>query len=207
MNAPLDRAGESRSYFEGLYDASDDPYGLRDRWYEERKRALMLGALPQRRYRSAFEPGCGAGEFTRALADRCDALQASDRSARAVDIARRRCADRPQVRIAQQDLPADWPVGEGPFDLIVLAELGYFLDDDAMRVLSRRCADSLAADGTLLACDWRPDFSERRLATDTVHAHLEALALTRLVRHEEADFVLQVWSRDGRSVAQRDGIR
>ncbi|MET3383189.1 hypothetical protein SAMN05443580_1361, partial [Variovorax sp. OV084] len=29
----------------------------------------------------------------------------------------------------------------------------------------------------------------------------------RLAFHEEDDFVLQVWTRDGRSVAEREGIR
>jgi len=27
------------------------------------------------------------------------------------------------------------------------------------------------------------------------------------LRHEEDDFLLQLWSRDGRSVARREGIR
>jgi SAM-dependent methyltransferase len=187
-------------YFDTLYAASDDPYGLRSRWYEERKRALILAALPQRRYREAFEPGCGVGEFT-------VALLASDRSERAVMLARRRCAELRQVRVERQDLPGDWPDGAGRFDLIVLAELGYFLQPEAMQRLAACCERSLAAGGTLVACDWRPDFKERVLATQEVHAQLEALGLTRLLRHEEDDFLLQVWSRDGRSVAQREAIR
>jgi len=45
------------------------------------------------------------------------------------------------------------------------------------------------------------------LSTEAVHADLSSLGLTRLLRHEEDDFLLQVWSRDGRSVAEREGIR
>ncbi|MDM0019345.1 SAM-dependent methyltransferase [Variovorax saccharolyticus] len=204
---PSRRAEGTEAYFDRLYGAAEDPYGLRDRWYEERKRALILAALGRRRYRHAFEPGCGIGEFTVALAGRCDKLSASDRSARAVEIARRRTASLRNVSIERQDLPADWQVGGAAFDLIVLGEIGYFLDAEAMRELARCCDRSLDAEGTLLACDWRPDFAERRLATDQVHAQLAGLGLARLVRHEEDDFLLQVWTRDGRSVAQREGIR
>jgi SAM-dependent methyltransferase len=207
MSAADGSTDDTRSYFDRLYDASDDPYALKLRWYEERKRALILAALPRRRYRHAFEPGCGVGEFTVALSARCEAVQASDRSARAVEIARQRTSGLGNVRIERQDLPADWPGDSTAFDLIVLAELGYFLSQDAMRALARCCGRSLDADGTLVACDWRPDFAQRRLATDDVHAQLAALGLARLVRHEEDDFLLQVWSRDGRSVAQREGIR
>lgn len=197
----------TQSYFDALYRANDDPYALRVRWYEERKRALILASLPERRYRHAFEPGCGVGEFTVALSKRCDQVLASDRSQRATEIARRRTRDLRNVTVEQQALPAEWPHDEGRFDLIVLGELGYFLQPPAMRRLASCCELSLDAGGTLVACDWRPDFKERILSTDEVHAHLAALGLTRLLRHEEDDFLLQMWSRDGRSVAQREGIR
>ena len=58
-----------------------------------------------------------------------------------------------------------------------------------------------------MACDWRPDFAQRSLPTAEVHGILAALGLARLALHEEDDFVLQVWTRDARSVAQREGIR
>ncbi len=197
----------TEAYFDRLYGASDDPYALRTRWYEERKRALLLAALPERRYRRVFEPGCGVGELTALLAERTDHLLASDGSERAVAIAARRCRDLPQVRVVRQALPEDWPHAAGPFDLIVLSEVGYFLEAAAMARLARCCEQSLTAGGTLVACDWRPDFDARALPTVAVHASLEALGLPRLLRHEEDDFLLQAWSRDARSVAERDGIR
>lgn len=207
MTVQAGPGNDSKAYFDRLYGASDDPYALRARWYEERKRALVLAALPRRRYRHAFEPGCGIGEFTVGLAGRCDAVLASDRSARAVDLARRRTRGLSNVRIERQDLPTEWPRNAVAFDLIVLSEVGYFLHLQAMRTLARHCGHSLADEGTLVACDWRPDFAQRALQTDMVHAQLADLGLTRLVRHEEEDFLLQVWSREGRSVAQQEGIR
>ncbi|WP_260397044.1 class I SAM-dependent methyltransferase [Variovorax sp. KBW07] len=196
-----------RPYFDALYAASDDPYALRERWYEARKRAVLLAALPQARYRKVYEPGCGIGELTLALSHRCDELLASDFSAHAVDIARKRTAAVANVRVAQHALPMDWPRDAGRFDLIVLSELGYFLDRRDMQRVAECCRDSLEPDGTLVACDWRPDFAQRSLSTKEVHGVLADLGLARLALHEEDDFVLQVWARDGRSVAEREGIR
>lgn len=202
MTAAAGRHG----YFEALYTASGDPYAVRTRWYEQRKRALLLAALPQPRYTRAYEPGCGTGELTAALAQRCDAVLASDFSEGALAAARERTAGQRNVRIERHALPGDWPLGR-PFDLIVLSELGYFLDADAMREVARRCSETLSAGGTLVACDWRPDFAERALSTGQVHAALAGLGLKRLVCHEEDDFLLQLWCGDARSVAQREGIR
>ena len=198
-------AADTLPYFERMYGADADPYGLRTRWYEARKRAVLLAALPHPRYARAYEPGCGAGELTAELAARCDDLLSSDFSPRALASARERTAGLANVRIASHALPGDWP--QGRFDLIVLSELGYFLAQDAMRSLAGHCRLALADDGVLVACNWRPDFDARALSTDAVHATLADLGLARIVHHVEDDFVLDLWCRDARSVAQREGIR
>lgn len=197
----------TRPYFQSLYGASDDPYGLRTRWYERRKRAVLLAALPQEHYARAYEPGCGIGELSAELAPRCDSLLASDFSDKAVQVARERLKNHPHVTVEQQVLPDGWPREAGPFDLIVLSEVGYFLEAADMDRLAACCAIHLAPGGTLVACDWKPDFAERRLPTADVHAALHRLGLPRLACHEEDDFQLDIWSADGRSVAQREGIR
>jgi len=203
----MSTANDRHDYFDTLYGQSDDPYALRTRWYEQRKRDVLLAALPRARYRSAYEPGCGVGELTVALAPRCDALLASDFNDSALAAAQARIAGILNVRVHKHELPGDWPDAQGPFDLIVLSEVGYFLDADAMRAVAQRCLGSLDSDGTLVACDWRPDFDARVLPTDSVHAMLMELGLERIVRHEEDDFLLQVWSRDARSVAEQENIR
>ncbi len=203
----MSKSPDRHGYFEALYGASNDPYMLRTRWYEQRKRALLLAALPQPRNAFAYEPGCGVGELTAALAARCDTVLASDFSAHALACARERTRALANVQIERHVLPDDWPRDRGPFDLIVLSELGYFLESAAMRELARCAGASLAKGGTLVACDWRPEFAERALPTRAVHAALGDVGLTRLAYHEEVDFLLQVWSSDARSVAQRESIR
>lgn len=200
------QASSLPAYFDSLYGAAEDPYGVRSRWYEARKRALLLASLTRPGYRSAYEPGCGTAELTAALAARCQRVLASDFNGHAVEVARRRTAALPHVRVERHALPQDWPRADGPFDLIVLGEIGYFIEPAAWAEVAQAGLASLAADGDLVACDWRPDFAERRQSTQAVQEALERLGLRRLVRHEEDDFVLQLWSRDARSVAAREGI-
>lgn len=90
MNAALPAHTD---HFEALYAASEDPWQVRASWYERRKRAIVLASLDRERYTSVFEPGCGNGEMSVALAARCDRLLASDGAASAVAAARRRLAD------------------------------------------------------------------------------------------------------------------
>jgi SAM-dependent methyltransferase len=200
MNAAL------QGYFEDLYTQSPDPYGTHDRWYEQRKRDLVLASLPRARFAHCYEPGCGAGALTLRLAERCDAVLAADFCEQALQSARARTQALPQVRLAQHRLPQDWPVHER-FDLVVLSELSYFLPLSAIEQVARDCMASLAPDGVVLACDWLPAFAERACPTEAAHAALSATGLHTLLTHVEADFRLQVWARDARSVAQREGIR
>jgi SAM-dependent methyltransferase len=198
-------SGSLSAHFDALYRASDDPWGLRDRWYEQRKRALVLAALPHRRYANAFEPGCANGELSAALAPRCDALRASDANPAAVALARQRLAGMPQVRVEQRSMPDDWP--DERFDLIVVSELAYYLRPPALRILLARAAAALTPEGTLLACHWRRSVETDGQTGDSVHALCEAVSgLHRLLHHEEADFILDAWSPDPRSVAEREGL-
>jgi len=207
MSQSATPAQADRAYFDRMYADGQDPYGVHARWYEARKRAVLMASLPRSRYRDAYEPGCGAAALTLELATRCDRLLASDFSAQAVDAARARVRGLPHVAVALHALPDDWPQAQAPFDLIVLSEIGYFMQAPAWQAVARACHASLAEDGDLVACDWQPDFAQRCQSTHAVQTALAQLGMQRQVLHEEADFVLQVWSRDARSVAQRERIR
>jgi SAM-dependent methyltransferase len=194
-------------YFDELYKRGDDPWKLRGGWYEQRKRSLTLALLPRPRYRNAFEPGCANGELTAELAARCDALLAADLNATAVRLARERVAAAPHVRVEQRTMPAHWPREAGPFDLIVISEFAYYLDAADLDTLAACIAGSLTVDGTLLACHWRRPFDEALESAGAAHALFDArCGLTRLAHHDEADLLIDVWSRDARSVAQREGL-
>lgn len=193
-------------YFDRMFTASDDPWSFRKRWYEVRKRALTLACLPAARYASAYEPGCANGELSAALAERCDALLMSDGNERAVDVARRRVAAFPHARVEQGWVPKDWP--SASFDLIVLSELGYYLDAASLDRLAARARGSLGVSGTLVACHWRARIEGCDTGGDAVHDRLhERLALPHTGRWADADMVLDVWNVDPASVAQREKLR
>ncbi len=192
-------------HFDALFTRDADPWQTRTRWYERRKRALTLAALPREHYVRAYEPGCGAGETTLALAARCDDLIASDASAAAIAQARVRLAATPNVTVMHACMPHDWP--SGSFDLVVISELGYYLEGHELEHLAGRCRDALSGSGTLLACHWRHPESDLRRTAQNVHAVLhERTGLRRLSHYEDDDFLLDVWSSDARSVAALEGL-
>ncbi len=192
--------------FDALYRRDADPWGTHVRWYEHRKRALLIAALPQQRYGSAYEAGCGTGHLSVALATHCDRLLASDGSAEAVELARSATKELPNVEVVRHRLPDEWPAAR--FDLVVLGELLYFLDNDA-RTRTAVAARASAGDGGLVvACDWIHFIEGRGLTGDEAHrAFADALALPTVFEYRDDDFVLTGWSADRRSVAQREGLR
>lgn len=194
------------AYFEDLYAADPDPWSFETRWYDARKHALTVEALPRPRYRSAFEPGCSTGRLTARLAGRCDRLLAVDAVPAAVASAARRLAGEQHVTVRAARLPQEWP-GDA-FDLVVLSEIGYYFADRELRTVIERIVATLEPGGDLVAVHWRWPVAEHVRSGDDVHAALAgATGLTRTARHEEADFLLEVFTRgDGRSVAQRAGL-
>lgn len=186
-------------HFERLYRADADPWRVASAWYERRKRGLLLAALGREHYRHALEPGCGTGELTRCLALRCAQVCAVD----VAPAAAARCGERmageglDHVAVLPLDLPRQWPdVPPDGFDLIVLSEVAYYLDDAALRAFLHGVDASLGAGGELVACHWLPDFDDRLQPTDALHAALGALpGLVCTARHEEPEFRLDVWRR------------
>ncbi|MDX6307287.1 MAG: hypothetical protein QOI06_333 [Nocardioidaceae bacterium] len=186
----------SADYFDRLYDDNPDPWDLAASPYERRKLALLLAALPRPRYHNAFEPGCAIGVTTAALADRCDRLIAMDGAAAAVTQVRARVSS-PHVVVCSGRVPADWP--DGRFDLIVISELLYFLDEEARLGVAARVGDSLLPGGDVIAVHWRHSFAEAPANGDLVHAELaarfRAAGLTLTVDHTEEHFLLQAYRR------------
>ncbi|ROS78647.1 PIG-L family deacetylase [Cellulomonas sp. PhB143] len=191
-------------FFDDFYTGRSDPWGFETRWYEERKRALTLAALPRQRFATALEVGCSTGVLTAELATRCDRVLGVDIAAAPLEAARRRLGDR--VELFQVATPGEWPAGR--FDLVVLSEVGYYWGPADLSLAIDRATASLADDGVLIACHWRHEVPEYPGRGDDVHRALRARGdLATLVRHEEEDFLLDVLVRPPAvSVARRAGL-
>ena len=191
------------SYFDGMYESSDDPWAFRSRWYEARKRDVSLSALPRAAYGSVFEPGCAIGSLTSGLAERSNRVLAMDVSEAALGFAAGVVPD--HVTLVRGSVPDDWP--DGHFDLTVVSEIGYYMDLGACQRLARLAVSSAAE---LLAVHWRHPVEDYPLDGDAVHRILaeaaERAGMARLVGHLETDFRLDVWAHDHRSVARRTGV-
>jgi protein-L-isoaspartate O-methyltransferase len=186
--------GVPEEYFREMYRGSADPWSLAERWYEERKYALTLAALPARRYRRAFEPGCSVGVLSARLAGRCDELLSWDREAAAVEQAALRLRTCPNAHAAAGTVPGQWP--DGAYDLIVLSEVLYYLGTAELERTARAATASLEPGGHLVVAHWRHPVAEHAHSAEHVHGVIGAQAgLARLARHEEPDFLLEVYVR------------
>jgi len=179
-------------YFDQMYAASGDPWGLATRWYEARKYALSLALLPARHYQEAFEPGCSVGVLTAMLAARCGQVLAWDASAGAVRSAAARTAGLANVCVRQGTIARD-----------------YFAGRELDEVLDAGVA-SLRPGGTILAVHWRHPVADYPRSGDDVHRVLaERRDLALRVGHTEADFHAGVYQRAGHpvvSVAEAEGL-
>ena len=190
-------------YFDDLYAGEADPWGFRTRWYEHRKRRLTMAALPDEHYHTVFEPGCSIGLLSAELAGRADCVLSMDVSAAAL----RRAAETVPVNVelVRGAVPGNWP--DRTFDLVVLSEVGYYLDGHDCQQLAELAVTSTR---DLMAIHWRHPVPDYPLSGDEVHKILDIGAgthgLSRVVRHLEVDVRVEVWSRDSRSVAARTGL-
>ncbi|MGH3152802.1 MAG: SAM-dependent methyltransferase [Streptosporangiaceae bacterium] len=205
MTAPVTLPG---GYFDAMYETASDPWGFEDRWYEQRKYAISIAMLPERRYRRAFEPGCSIGVLSRRLAGRCDHLLSCDVAEAAVRAAADRTRDLSHVRVERRQIPGQWPTGR--FDLVVFSEiLYYFGDGDLDQVLSSGVR-ALQPGGTLLAVHWRHPVADYPRSGDDAHQTLAARpGLASMASHTEHDFLAEVYIRTDAapvSVAQATGL-
>jgi SAM-dependent methyltransferase len=183
-----------------MYDEGDDPWQLAGSFYEERRRALVLGLLGHRRHGRALEIGCADGRLTKALLERCDDVVAFDTSHRAVTAARARA---PGATVEQGMAPTDLP--SGSFDLVLLSEVGYFLFPLELVATLRRCEAALAPGGEIVLCHWQHPTRDVPLDGQLVHEQAASMLSTcHRACYVDEDLRIDVWG-DGASIARREG--
>ena len=181
-------------YFEQLYAAHGDPWSFASSPYEAGKYAATLAELPRVRYRDGLEIGCAIGVLTARLAACCDRLLAVDVSEAALRQARARCAGLP-VRFQRRTLPDEMPAG--PFDLVVLSEVGYYWSEKDLEAARARIA-AAAAPGAHLVLVHYTGPTNYPLTGDAVHeAFRSDPAWDTTTTRREANYRLDVLERVG----------
>jgi SAM-dependent methyltransferase len=124
-NPTRDRAGaEASAFFEKLW-SEGDYWALESSPFEQQRFAKLIDMLGKRRFARALEIGCGAGHFTRMLAQQCDQIVALDISPTAISRAQSTPAVGVEYRVANvMDLDLR---EQGTWDLIVMTETIYYL--------------------------------------------------------------------------------
>jgi LmbE family N-acetylglucosaminyl deacetylase/SAM-dependent methyltransferase len=184
--------------FERLHRDQADPWGVDSRWFEERKRALVLAMLPRRSFESVLDVGCSTGALTAALAARLSergTLLAVDGADEALARARQRVCAMPAVTVRKLEVPHEWP--EGDFDLVVVSEVGYFLSPTDVERLAHRIADALQPGGVVVLCHWVHPISGWVLDAGGVHRHFKAEGLPPLAAtYDDSDVTIRVYAAD-----------
>lgn len=175
----IDAAG-----FEAMFRATIDPWGYATSPFEAWKRRLLLQACGEHSRGRGLELACAIGETTRRLAPRCLRLLAVDSSATALAEAARRTQGYPSVTLRQALLPRQMP--RGPFDLIVVSELLYYLRPNDLRTLVPRLRAALAPGGRIVILHHVKDFDDaavrpRHAQASTVNALRQHMPLVHRV--------------------------
>jgi 2-polyprenyl-3-methyl-5-hydroxy-6-metoxy-1,4-benzoquinol methylase len=117
---------KARSFFDDLW-MRGDPWELETSNWEHERYSRLLAMLDKPRYGRVLEIGCGAGTFTRRLADLADKVLALDVSSEAVAKARAAQSDLKQVEFRVGNIMDHNFREDEPWDLIVMSETIYFL--------------------------------------------------------------------------------
>ncbi len=196
-------------FFDRMYSRATDPWQLASRWYDRRKYAITTALLPYERYRHAFEPGCSVGVLTEQLMRRCDHVTSTDVSVAALDATNDRLAaggGRDRVTLMRGSIDQPWP--PGPFDLVVLSEVCYYLSADVLREVLDREVPRLSAAATVVAAHWRHPVEDYPISGDRVSDIVAAtVGLHHLGRYQDPDVAVDVFDCAGAtSVAARTDV-
>jgi predicted TPR repeat methyltransferase len=176
-------AATSEAFFERKYRADADPWNFATSPYEQQRYEIILRAIDHRRYHRALEPGCSVGVLTCGLASICDEVEAFDIAPSAVAAARERCTGMNNVHLSCKPLSEDRSAG--PFDLIVLSEIGYYFEVVELRRIAISLMARLLEGGVIIAAHWLGTSSDHFLAGDAVHDVLRSA-------FEQEDLVLEL---------------
>jgi SAM-dependent methyltransferase len=149
----------ARAAFEAAYAGDGDPWASADpRYlYQRAKYEGLMAMLPQgRRFVRALDIGSGVGAMSVALTRVADEVLGLDIAQSAVDRAAALARSRPGLSFRQGDVTRLDPALAGRFDLVVVADTLYYLDDvgrESLQAVVENIAGLLAPGGLCLVAN------------------------------------------------------
>ncbi|WAP66744.1 class I SAM-dependent methyltransferase (plasmid) [Jiella pelagia] len=152
--APMPGAVPPPEHFAELYADDGDPWHARSSRYEVEKRADNCAQLDVRCYERGLDIGCGEGHLAAELVNRAivRSMTGLDRDAGIVARANGAYGQRSELRFATGALPDDLP--EVPFDLVVVSEVLYFLDEPALVALAQHLSNRMQTGADILVVSY-----------------------------------------------------
>lgn len=189
--------------FEAMFRANVDPWNYACSPFEAFKRRALLHACGAQKRGRVLELACANGETTRALGPKALRLLGIDGSPTAILEARRRTEDVDRISVRVALLPDAMP--RGPFDLILVSELLYYLDGRALNAVLAGLVAATALGGRIVLLHHLRRFEDAtqhpRLAHDAARAAFAALFQMSVYKHH-GRFELLAFDR-GRCSASR----
>ncbi|MGI8555806.1 MAG: class I SAM-dependent DNA methyltransferase [Pyrinomonadaceae bacterium] len=183
-------------YFEKVYAKNADPWNFTLSEYEADKYAVTLKSLPLEKYDSAFEIGCSIGVLTAQLAKRCKKLLAIDVSEKALEQAKKKCENLPNVRLEIMDVSKKFP--DDKFDLILVSEVGYYLSKKDWQELMRKIFEHLTERGQVGLVHWTLFVEDYPQTGDEIHDSFAEFAKGKFEQIEnirKEKYRLDIWQK------------
>ena len=182
-----------------------DPWGYLQRWYEQRRRHLIVAMLPQHALGHVLEIGCSTGLMAQLLAPRAQHWLGVDISEKAIALAQQNLSAHAHVDLLQADITLHWP--SGSFDTYLICDVGYYLPAQALEHIAKHIARNAQANTVMLLAHWRHPFAQAQTPTQQVHRIMgSANGLQSLASYADEDLLIEVWTGNGHSVARTEGF-
>ena len=152
--APMPGTVPPPEHFASLYADDGDPWHARASRYEVEKRADNGDQLQGRSYERGLDIGCGEGHLAAALVDAgiVRHMTGLDRDTGIVARANARHGENAALSFVTGALPDGLP--DSAFDLVVISEVLYFLDEQSLAALVRQLGHRLHPGADLLVVSY-----------------------------------------------------
>ena len=154
-------------YFDKLYSENKDPWNFESSVYEHEKYDKSVAVLGERLFKSTFEIGCSIGVLSEKLASHTEKLLAVDISPIPVKEAQNRCRRFKHASFQVMDVSKDFP--HENFDLIVMSEVGYYLERNNLLEVFKKIDNHLLPGGNVLLVHWTSYVGDYPLTGKQVH--------------------------------------